>query len=158
MKFDPYTWKEEVAHEEIEVPKGRVQLRLSAVAPVYCCAQGYEILVGVASSFDFEISEPMTIRAEGPNGMRLFRHVPEAGVRKSVGEVFTNIDKLPGESFQMQEVRRALRQLELNRREALREIRAEAAALRAASPAPAAAAASEAAQSDEDVKAEEVAK
>lgn len=157
MKFDPYTWKEEVADEEIEVPKGRVQLRLSAVAPVYVRAQGYEILVGVSSSFDFEISEPMTLRAEGPNGMRLFRHVPEAGVRKSAGEVFTNIDKLPGESFQMQEVRRALRQLELNRREALREIRAEAAALRGASSAAAPASDPAPAPAPETPKVDEVA-
>lgn len=131
MKFDPFAWQEVANYEEIHVGKGRVQLRCSAPCALFVEAQGYEALVGFGASFDVEVSEEMIFRAEGPKGLRVFHLAAKGTVLKAKGEVFTNIDRMPDESGNVLEVRRALRQLEIERRSALREIRAERDALRA---------------------------
>lgn len=125
MKFDPFVWSEVKSNEEIEVEKGWLRLRASAPGALYVQAQGVEALVGLGASFDVEVSEALMARFEAPKATRVFLHRPDATSFVASGEVFTNIDRMPDESGSVVEVKRALRQLELERRAVLRDIRAE---------------------------------
>lgn len=125
MKFDPYAWQEVSTNEEVPFGKGRLRLRLSARAPLYITSEGFEALVGIEETFEVDFSEEVTFRVDGPVGLRVFMFVPGPTAFESVGEVFTNPDRLPMESGSMAEVTRAMRLFELERRNALKEIRAE---------------------------------
>lgn len=129
MKFDPFSWHEVKANEEIQVRKGWLRLRCSAAAPLYVSAEGHEVCAGVASAFDLDLSEAVSFRLDAPKGVRVFLHRPFDTSVEPEGEVFTNIDRMPSESGSMAEVTRAMRVFELQRRAALREIRAERDAL-----------------------------
>ncbi|MFD1881003.1 hypothetical protein [Paracoccus pacificus] len=130
MRFDPYSWHEVSVNEEYEAAKGRLRVRCSAQAPLYISAQGCEALAGVETSFDVEVSEAVTWRVDAPEGVRVFVHAPPGTVLPSIGEVFTNIDRLPEESGSMYEVQKALRALEMERRAYGRDMRAAIAAVR----------------------------
>lgn len=126
MKFDPNCWQEVKANEQIQFGKGVLRLRASVPAPLYITTQGgHEALCAVATAFDVELSEEVSFRVEGAKGTRVFLFKPLPTFCQPKGEVFTNIDRMPDESGQMLEVRKALRQLEIERRATLREIRAE---------------------------------
>ncbi|VDC31836.1 hypothetical protein [Pseudogemmobacter humi] len=125
MKFDPFSWNEVKTNEKISIKKGWLRLRLSAPCPLYVEAEGCEALVGVETSFDVELSEAVSFCVAAPKGVRAFLHVPPGTVFEPQGEVYTNIDRMPDESGNVLEVRRAMRQLELERRAMLRSIRAE---------------------------------
>lgn len=129
MKFDPLSWHEVKNDAETEVGKGFLRVRLSAPSALYIKAQGYEALAGFGTSFDLEISEAVTFRVDAPPRVRVFYHRVRGTSLKVVGEVFTNIDRAVDESVSMAEVTRARRQLELERRSMLREIRAHREAL-----------------------------
>lgn len=146
MKFDPKSWFEVKPNEPIQVEKGELRLRASAIVPLYAETQGFEALVGVQSAFEVEFSEAVTVRFEASKGVRAFVYRPLQTSLEPVGEVFTNIDRMPDESGALAEVTRARRMFEFERRSMLREIRQERdAALRLmqgerSSPAPSAAA------------------
>ena len=131
---------------EVKAPKGRLQLRLSAPAPVYVTAFGCEALAGFAAAFDLDLSSEVTFRVEAPSDVRAYRFQPECTSVQSEGRSFTNIDREPQESHAVSEVTKALRMFKLEQRASIRELRAERAALRrerevvepvAADPAPA---------------------
>lgn len=122
MKFDPFAWKEEYTNAEIEVPKGRMQLRISQEAAVYVTAQGVQTLLGYGATFDATFSEPVTVKVDAPKA-RVFRLVPATATHKHEGETYTNIDKMPHQSGATQEVLRARRIFELQQRELMREMR-----------------------------------
>lgn len=122
MKFDPFAWKEVPDAQKIQVGKGRVRLHLSEPAALYVHSQGYEALAGYGSSFDLEFAEKVTLSTVAS---RVFVFDPSVRSEKSKGQVFTNIDRMPDESGNVLEVRRAMRELELTRRSILREIRQE---------------------------------
>jgi len=129
MKFDLFRWHEVKPNDKIQAPKGFLRLRLSQASPVYLEAEGYEVLLGVSSSFDVELSQAVTFRAEAPSKTRVFF---ERGFGSSVeqsGEVFTNIDRMVDESGTVSEITRAMRMFELERRATLKEIRQERASL-----------------------------
>lgn len=130
MKFDPFSWDEVKTNEETTFGKGTLRLRLSAPAALYVQAQGVEALAGYGAAFDVEVSEDVIFRVEAPKGVRAFREVPQPTSFQPIGEVFTNIDRMVQESGAVAEVTRARRQLEIERREMLREIRIEAAKAR----------------------------
>lgn len=132
MKFDPFSWREVPNNEETPFGKGRLRLRLSGRAPLYVSAQGVEALVGIEENFEVEVSEDVTFRVDGPDGLRAFLYDPEPTTTEPEGEVFTNADRMPMESGSLAEVTRALRVFEMERRTALREIRQETAKLKAA--------------------------
>lgn len=132
MKFDLFSWQEVNLNEEIQARKGVLRVQSSATVALYVQAEGYEVLAGVGTSFSVDLSEAVTWRAEGPEGVRVFWQPPALTSFVCEGEVYTNIDRMPHESGQVAEVTRALRMFELQRREALREIRAERDALLAA--------------------------
>lgn len=125
MKFDVFSWNEVKPNEKIQAPKGWLRVRSSVPAPLYIEAEGFEALAGVSSSFDLEISEAATFRLDAPPGVRVFYHRTSGTTYEHSGEVFTNIDRMPDESGTVLEVRRALRELEIQRRSVLAEIRAE---------------------------------
>lgn len=130
MKFDVFAWNEVHNGEEINAPKGKLRLRCSAPAPLYITAFGVEALAGHGTAFEIDLSEAVTFRVEGPKGTRVFRWNPEPTAHQHAGEVYTNIDRMVQESGTVLEVRRALRELEIQRRAVLSEMRAEAARLR----------------------------
>lgn len=132
MKFDIFSWQEVQPNEENQARKGILRVRASAPVALYVQAEGYEVLAGVGLSHEVDLSEAVTWRAEAPEGTRVFWQPPAVTTYVCDGEVYTNIDRMPHESGQVAEVTRALRMFELQRREALREIRAERDALEAA--------------------------
>lgn len=115
---------------EIKAPKGRLQLRLSAPSPVYVTAFGCEALAGFAAVFDLDVSSEVTFRIDAADGVRAYRFQPECTTAKPEGPVFTNIDREPQESHAVAEVTKALRMFKIEQRSALRELRAERAAMR----------------------------
>lgn len=131
MKYDPYAWDEVKPNEEIRFPKGRLRLQLSAPAPLYITAQGVEGLASYGSTHDVEVSEEVTYRIEGVKSLRAFQRRSYGTSVEAEGEVYTNVDRMPYESGAVAEVTRARRQLEIERRAMLKEIRAEAAIARA---------------------------
>lgn len=114
---------------EVKAPKGRLQLRLSAPAPVYVTAYGCEALAGFAAVFDLDLSSEVTFRVDAPSDVRAYRFQPERTSVQSEGRSFTNIDREPQESHAVSEVTKALRMFKLEQRASLRELRAERAAL-----------------------------
>ena len=67
----------------------------------------------------------MIFRVDAAPGVRIFVHRGYSSSVRAEGEVFTNIDRMVHESGAMQEVTRARRLFEIERRAALAEMRAE---------------------------------
>lgn len=124
MKFDPMAWQEVSANEQIEI-KGNLRLRCSAPSPLYIESEGYEALAGVATEFQIADLPQVIARVDAAPGVRIFVHRGYSTSFRAEGEVFTNIDRMVHESGAMQEVTRARRLFELERRSALAEMRAE---------------------------------
>lgn len=122
MKFSPLAWKE--VGNAFTHKKGRLQLRLSREACLYAEAQGVEAIVGVAHTFDIEISEPCRFRIEGlTQAGKAYLWEGLGTTSEPADEIFTNIDRMTQESGTVLEIRKAMRQFEIQRREALAEIR-----------------------------------
>ena len=124
MKFDPLAWEEVSPNEEINV-KGRLQLRCSAPSPLYIESEGLEALAGVATEFQITDLPEVIVRVDAAPGVRIFLYRGYSSSVRDEGEVFTNIDRMVHESGAMQEVTRARRLFEIERRAALAEMRAE---------------------------------
>lgn len=143
MKFDPFAWNEVQPNEKIKADAGILRVRCSVPAPLYVEAQGFEALASVAVDHEVEVSAPVTFHVAAAKGVRIFWQPPAVleTVFAAEQEVFTNIDRMPYESGAMAEVTRARRQLEMERRAMLRDIRVEAnrakASVRAAATPPA---------------------
>lgn len=121
MKFDPFNWQE-VKHE-VEIQSGRVQVSCSAPSALYAEAQGVETLVGFGTAWDLDLSAPVTLRLDGPPTARLFVALQYLVVDQPDAEMFTNIDQMPLESGSVLEVTRALRMMEINKRQTMAEMR-----------------------------------
>ena len=67
----------------------------------------------------------MIVRVDAAPGVRIFLYRGYSSSVRDEGEVFTNIDRMAHESGAMQEVTRARRLFEIERRAALAEMRAE---------------------------------
>ena len=130
-KFNPLQWKEVKTNETLQAPKGRLLLRLSTPCPVYVSTEGYQVLLGFASEFDATFSEAVEVEIAAPKGARAFAFEPEGCSFTCLSETFTNIDRMPNESGALAEVTRARRQLEIEKRQMLAELRAETANMRA---------------------------
>ena len=136
MKFNPEDWSETHAEVWHEGRKGWLRVRCAAPCALYIASEtGVEALFGVGTSFDVETTQEVTWRVyavNGDAGVRVFVHEPPSTSFIAEGEKFTNIDRMPSESGNLNEVTRAMRMFEFQRRSALREIRAERDALVAA--------------------------
>ncbi len=133
MKHDLFSWKEVKPNEKHQI-KGRLQLRLSAPAPLYVAALGAESLVGIAATFDVHFAEAVEWYIDGT--ARVFLFVPEPTVTEGDREQYTNIDRMVDDNPALAAVTQALRLLAFERRNMLAEVRAIAAAN--APPAPSA--------------------
>lgn len=123
MKFDPFVWDEVKTNEEIQRPKGKLQLRTSAPVALYVTSEGYEALAGYGASFDLDLAEAFFFRIDAAKGTRAFIYAPAPSSFVAIGEVFTNPDRMPHESGSMAEVLRARRMLEMERRAMMKEMR-----------------------------------
>lgn len=141
MKFSPFQWKEIANEKPQQVGTGRVLVQCSAPVALFVESEGVTACAGYAASFDLVLSDAAQIRVSGPKGVRAFLFDPERSSVPARGEVFTNIDRMPGESGALAEVLKARRILDLEMREARIAIRAEAQRFRLAREAAAAEAA-----------------
>jgi hypothetical protein len=123
MKHDPSIWSENYDFEEIE-GQGLFRLRSSAEGALYCVFQGYETLVGTGSSFDVETSVDVTFSFVCDKECRVFYYRPSVARLDPDLVVYTNIDSMSDQSGTVDEIRRALRLFEFERRQVLRDLRA----------------------------------
>lgn len=142
-KFSPENWKEVKPNEKIELPQGRLWLRLTQESPVLVTSlSGVETLVGFDKEIDFEVTDAAYFVFTNEKARAwLFERPVE--YFESDGEVFTNADRQPMESGTVSEITRALRLFKIEqasiRREANEEldaIKREAATYRQAQPDP----------------------
>lgn len=133
MKFNPEDWSETHAEVWHKARKGWLRVRCATPCALYVASEtGIEALVGVGTSFDVETAQAVSWRVDAVNGnalVRVFVYSPPSTSFVAEGERFTNIDRMPSESGNLSEVTRAMRLFELQRRAAIREIRAERDAL-----------------------------
>lgn len=122
MKFDFSVWNE-VSHEKTITEAGKLRLLASRPCALYAQAHGVETLVGFGSSWDLETTEAVIFHLDNPKA-RLFIAAPVSSVIHPDGEVFTNIDRMTEESGPVLEIRRAMRDLEISKRQAIMDIRA----------------------------------
>lgn len=114
MKLDLFNWHEVEPNEQAKAPQGSLRVRLSQPAALYVTSEGYEVLAGFGSDFDIVTATPVdTIRAEGPESLRVFVHDTGSRVVQPRDRVFTNMDRQPTLSGPMLEVQRAVRALRL---------------------------------------------
>lgn len=132
--FDPAQWQEVPANEAFEVPAGVLEVRFSQPGALWILGESYEAPSGFGAEHRVEVPPGVRVRAETAG--RAFVKL-RAGSAFWVDEVsFTNIDRMPVVSGQMEEVLRARREFELFRRRTLAEIRAASrAAVAAVAPA-----------------------
>jgi hypothetical protein len=130
MRFDPTRWGEAV-RGFTAVPPGRLIVNTSRLAALFVAVRGLdgkfgaEALVGFGSHWDVELSQHSAFICEsGDKDCRCFFYIGKAVPYVDSGVRFTNIDRTPSESGSMLEVRKGLRELELMRRAALRDIHA----------------------------------
>lgn len=91
-----------------------------------------DYFAGRGDEFTLKIQGPFRWFFDAPVGTSVWVYRSPSTSFQAEGEVFTNIDRMPGEGGPIAEVTRALRQLELEKRRMLVEIRAERDALLAA--------------------------
>lgn len=121
-KFDLFRWTEIPSGSWLPVEGQALRLRLSEPAAVYVRSDGYEVLLGYGVEFENTIDGAFEVLVSGD--VRAFAlDVPRAAVAVS-GQVLTNVDRLPHESGAVLEVKRALRELQLERRAMRDEMRA----------------------------------
>ena len=125
MKHDLFNWREVKADEKVQVKRGRVRVRCSREAALFAESEGVESLVGVGTAFDVTLGEAAALTLDGPADVRWFVGDDGGTSVPSEGEVFTNIDRMAQESGTVLAVKQALRELEIRRRQMLREMRDE---------------------------------
>lgn len=124
MKFDVFKWTEVAPGTAHTCAEGRLRVRASKACALYVECEGYEALAGVATDFNLEVPQGVSYRIDGPAGVRCFvEAIPDSGYEPE-GEVYTNQDRRPHESGALLEVKRALREMQLQHQAQLREVRA----------------------------------
>lgn len=123
--YDPTMWKE-VKPGELFAASGRVNLVATHEMQLWCEVQGVEVLVAVGRELSRSYTDTgVTWWVEGPEDARVFVEERGKAFHRPRGEKFTNIDRKPQESGTLLEVRRALRQIQLERRATIQALRAE---------------------------------
>lgn len=123
MKHDLFNWSEVDDQKTFRHAEGSVRVRCSLPCALYAEAEGFETLVGYGSSFDFEISQAVTLRVDGPAKLRVFVFEPLSTSSVYEGETYTNTDRLPMESGSVFEVTKAMREMRLLHQQQMREMR-----------------------------------
>lgn len=105
-------------------------MRCSAPCPLYVSVEGVEVLAGVSTFHEIDLSTAVTWHIDAAQGVRVFYYCPHSSSVEPDGEVFTNIDMMPQESGSILEVKKALRLFKLEQQAGLREIHQAAETLR----------------------------
>lgn len=130
MKFDVFKWQEIDVSSVYEIQSGKVHVMCSKPSAVFGTVEGYEVLLGVGTEIRLDIAAlSVEIKIQAPAGTRAFVNSPTVAVLVDDGEVFTNIDRQPMESGTMLEIRKAMRQFQMEQMNLRRELRAERHAL-----------------------------
>jgi len=131
MKLDLFSWQEFASG--VSVPwSGPLRLKVSEPSALYLLnSDGIEILAGFGASFDFDISGSFEFRVDGKSKARVFVDMPPDGSFRSLGEIFSNPDRLRHESGALREVRAALRVQQLESKRMMDTVRAETNMLKA---------------------------
>ena len=130
MKFDVFKWQEIDASSVYEIQSGKVHVMCSKPAAVFATVEGYEVLLGVGTEIKADIAAlSVEIKIQAPSGTRAFVNSPTVALLVDDGEVFTNIDRQPMESGTMLEIKKAMRQFQIEQMNLRRELRAERHAL-----------------------------
>lgn len=121
MRFDPFSWQEVNANEQVQGPKGRLRVMCSSPeGAVFIEAEGYEVLAPGGREIDVTLTGDYLFRCDGPG--RFFVYQPSKQLLRPSGVVYSNIDLKPTLSGTYGEIQRGMRQLELARRQAMAEI------------------------------------
>lgn len=123
-KLDLVSWVEVPSAKWLNCQSGRLALRLSEPAAVYATDDGVETLIGYDSDFEVLASAPFEFWVEP--GPRVFVYQGVDAGCVSSGQLLANVERLPMESGSLYEVKRALRLQQFERRELMKEMRAEA--------------------------------
>jgi len=123
MKFNPLDWSEIKPNAEVKITSGLVQLRCSAPAAVFTVVEGFEALAAHGTEIRFNLPEAATLKVVADKGVRVFKRNTYSRSCEDTSERFTNIDRLPHESGTVYEVSKAVRNLKLMERDAIRRIR-----------------------------------
>lgn len=134
IPFDPSFWQG-MSLDSIYEVSGDVRIRADRAVFLYATSQyiegGNTVWVPVGNSTLFDIQVPagtiIKVVATSASPTLAFRYVePVTTFAEPVDEeVYTNIDRMPDESGQVLEVRRAMREFQLLQQALLAEVRAE---------------------------------
>ena len=131
MKLDIFKWSQVDLEKETPVPNGRLTVKTSLPCSVFVSQEGYEVLAGYGTEFDYTISGAAEFRIEGPAKARaVYLNPPRKGQVVELPR-FTNTERKAMESGTMLEITKAMRQMKLEHQIMRRAIRGEAAALKA---------------------------
>lgn len=124
MKFNPDNWSKIKDGEVHETKSGLLRLMCAEKALVYITVDGVEALAAAGEgAHKIEVLRPFSFRVVSEGEIWLFS--PVAQTFKPTGEVFTNADRMVLESGNLLEVKRAMREWQLEQREMVRNMRAE---------------------------------
>lgn len=130
MKFDVFKFQEIDPSQSYESVTGKVHVLCSKPTAVYATVEGYQVLLGVGTEIRAEIaSKLIELAFEAPKGTRAFVYAPTKLTMVDDGEIYTNIDRKPQESGSVLEVRKALREFQLDQMGLRQSIRDERRAL-----------------------------
>jgi hypothetical protein len=124
MKNDIFNWSEVAINTETESGGGRLRLRLSAPSPVYVTVMGYEVLLGVDTTFNAPFTSDFSFRVDAADGVRAFMEVlPESSFTPEPKQIYTNVDRNPAESGSVLAVRAEMRKHAIEAKAYLADIR-----------------------------------
>lgn len=131
MKIQLDHWREISANSQFNVPTGRVRVRCTQDCNLFLSELGHEVLAGFGREIDVQTVSPAIGVVEAPKGARVFLYDPGRIFIEPTGEKFTNIDRQPMESGSVLAVRQAMRDMQLQQRGLMLEMREERRALEA---------------------------
>ena len=125
MRIPPSEWIK--ANEAFTLPAGRSAVRVLRPCSLVLEADGFLSPLGYGSQWSVCIPEAAKVSFDGDPGAVWF-WAPYRPFVEDSGEVFTNMDKEPGQGGAVADVRASLRRLQLLEMELTQKIRAAASA------------------------------
>lgn len=110
--FDVFAWDEAVPGQQVKLA-GRAKAKCTAWAKWYLEVEGYEVLAHVGHEIDIRVAGNAFLTCDADNGARVFVYVGSGAQVEPRQRIYTNADRKPHESGALDEVRRAIRMLEL---------------------------------------------
>lgn len=123
-QFSPHEWLE-VEHGKEFQHSGTLQLQASGPVALYVAQDGFEALAGFGSSFRLDISGSYTFRLEG-KGRSFLRSVAVRPADGAFEEAYTELDMRSQDGGHMRAVTAAVRQMKLEARALMQQLRADA--------------------------------